>query len=533
MSELFLKSLNMAMAAGWIVPAVLLARFLLKRSPKWIHCLLWGIVALRLVLPFSWQSILSLIPSPQTVPADIANTLTPAIQSGIPALNSVVNPLIAQSPMERLLPVATWLWLAGIVVLLTYGAISAIRLRMQVSAAIPCGQNVYVCDDIGSPFVFGFFRPRIYIPSGLADDHLQYVLDHENAHIRRHDHWWKPLSFLLLSVYWFHPLLWVAYILLCRDIEQACDEKVVSQLDANSKRGYMEALVACSTHRRMILVCPVAFGEVSIKTRIRSILHYKKPTLWIILAAVLTCVIVAVCFLTDPIPCEHQWQAEISAPATCTEPGIRLQTCQLCKEQKSESIPTLSHSYSEGVQTKAPTCQETGICRYTCAECGHQKEEAIIRLTHIAGAPYTVTPANCTNSGQETATCALCQTVYMTAFLPPNHQHDMLETVTRAATCTEPGEGTATCTRCAHTEKRSYTPLAHDYQVGIFTPADCGRDGIKQMICTHCGDCYWLDLHKTGQHQWVDGGYYYPDSCSVCGTWASFGTAEYYGDLSP
>ena len=311
MSAVFLKLVNLSIAAGWLILAVIAARLLLKKAPKWIACVLWALVALRLVCPFSPESALSLIPSTETIPAEIEMMHEPAIQSGIEAVNQTVNPVIAQSftptpassanPLQIVVPILEVIWIAGMAALLVYALVSYLRLRRRVRASVPVEENVFACDDIPSPFILGIVKPRIYVPSSMEGETLDYVLTHEAAHIRRRDHWWKPLGYLLLTVYWFQPLCWVAYLLLCRDIELACDERVIRALGREEKAAYSQALLDCSFPRRKIAACPVAFGEVGVKARVRSVLNYKKPAFWLILAAVLVCIAVAVCFLTGPV----------------------------------------------------------------------------------------------------------------------------------------------------------------------------------------------------------------------------------------
>lgn len=222
MTGLFLKLLNMSIAASWLVLAVLILRLCMKKAPKWITCLLWGLVALRLIVPFYMESGISLIPSSEVIPRDIASSQAPAIHSGIPVVNSTVNPAMTQQVMEkgnsleRVLSAIAVIWAIGLFAMLLYGTVSGLRLRWKVRVSLLLRDNIYLCDDVASPFVFGFFRPKIYVPSGIAEKQLPYILAHENAHIRRRDHWWKPISFALLAVYWFNPLLWVAHILLCR-----------------------------------------------------------------------------------------------------------------------------------------------------------------------------------------------------------------------------------------------------------------------------------------------------------------------------
>lgn len=310
MEAVFLKLLNMSITASWIVLAVLLLRLLLKKAPKAILCLLWALVGIRLVCPISFESIFSLIPSAEPIPSDILYAQTPAIQSGIPALNHTINPILSESlapevgnsvnPMQLLTLLASIVWIVGMVGMLLYAGISYLRIRRRVKMSISVGDHIRICDSIPSPFILGIFRPCIYLPSSLGEAESEYVLAHERAHLRRHDHWWKPLGFLLLSVYWFNPLLWVAYILLCRDIELACDERVIKELGNGCKKAYTSVLLRCSVPRKMIAACPLAFGEVGVKGRIKNVLNYRKPAFWIIAAAILLCITAAVAFLTNP-----------------------------------------------------------------------------------------------------------------------------------------------------------------------------------------------------------------------------------------
>ena len=310
MSELFLEIVNRSIAASWIVIAVLILRFCLKKAPKWVNVLLWGIVAVRLIFPFSIESALSLIPSAETVSPSIMMETAPSVQTGVPALDQVINPVIDHSlspapgasanPLQIWIPVLTVIWLLGVAALFLYSAVSYRRLRRRVCEAVILRDNIYQSENVCSPFVLGIIRPKIYLPYSVDSGALAYVIAHEQAHIRRGDHWWKPLGFLLLTVHWFNPLLWLGYILLCRDIELACDEKVIREMGSEQRADYTQALVSCSVSRRSIAACPLAFGEVGVKTRVKSVMNYKKPAFWIILASALICAAAAVCFLTNP-----------------------------------------------------------------------------------------------------------------------------------------------------------------------------------------------------------------------------------------
>lgn len=314
MAAVFLKLLNLSISASWLVLAVLVLRLVSKRSPKWVNVLLWGIVALRLVLPFSIESALSLIPSAETVsPAAVQFDPAPTITSGVSVIDNAVNPSLSEhfaavptasvNPLYVWAYLAGWVWLIGLGAMLLYALVSYLRLRRRVSVSLPVQDHIYLCDAISSPFILGVVKPHIYLPSGLGEVQRQNVLAHEQAHLARHDHWWKPLGFALLAVYWFNPVLWLAYTLLCRDIELACDERVIHTMDESAVKTYSTVLLACSMPRKTVITCPLAFGEVGVKERVKNALHYKKPAFWVVAASVAVCVVVAVCFLTDP---EHE-----------------------------------------------------------------------------------------------------------------------------------------------------------------------------------------------------------------------------------
>lgn len=311
MAAVFLKLLNLSISASWLVLAVLVLRLISKRSPKWMNVLLWGIVALRLVLPFSVESALSLIPSAETVsPAAVQFDPAPTITSGVKIIDNAVNPSLSEhfsavptasvNPLYVWTEIAGWVWLIGLGAMLLYALVSYLRLRRRVSVSLCVRENIYLCDAISSPFILGVVKPHIYLPSGLDEVQRQNVLSHEQAHLARRDHWWKPLGFALLAVYWFNPVLWLAYALLCRDIELACDERVIRTMDESAVKTYSTVLLACSMPRKAAITCPLAFGEVGVKERVKNALHYKKPAFWVVAASVAVCVVVAVCFLTNP-----------------------------------------------------------------------------------------------------------------------------------------------------------------------------------------------------------------------------------------
>jgi len=335
MADLFIKILNMSISAGWLILLVVFLRLLFRKMPKWIMVLLWGIVGLRLLLPVSLESRLSLIPSAETISVDESGVNT-RLQTGIDVIDrlavseettqdkteihagtgevissnagsnaSDVSPTVADRKTSRdLFHILGMIWLAGDAVMLVYASFSFLRLKLRVRESIPVDGTkkgrIRICDRIETPFILGTFLPVIYLPSGLGEYEQDHVIAHEKAHLSRRDHLWKPLGYLLLTVYWFNPLIWAAYILLCRDIEMACDEKVIRGMEAAGRKAYATTLVSCSLHQREVMVCPLAFGEVGVKERVKGILSYKRPAFWVILLSVAACIVVGVLFLTNP-----------------------------------------------------------------------------------------------------------------------------------------------------------------------------------------------------------------------------------------
>ena len=340
MKEAFLQIVNMSISASWLVIAVLLLRLFLKKVPKWANVLLWGFVAVRLICPVSFESALSLIPSAEPIPEQVITNLLVEVPAEIPGFDaSNQDPADAPvrdetgdetgdqtnvdfaEPEKQGVPVVTVLtalWAAGVGAMLVYTAVSYFLLRRKVDTAVRFRDNIYQSENVDSPFVLGIVKAKIYLPFRMDRRDLAHVIAHEQAHIRRKDHWWKPFGFVLLAIHWFNPLMWVGYILLCRDIELACDEKVIREMDNETKADYTEALVACSVNRRRIAACPLAFGEVGVKERVKNVMNYKKPAFWIVIAAVALCIVVAVCFLTNP----KDYGPEVGNPQMLELPGV-------------------------------------------------------------------------------------------------------------------------------------------------------------------------------------------------------------------
>ena len=329
MDNIFTTLLTLSWQAGVIALAVALVRLPLRRAPRWAVCALWALVALRLLLPVTIESPVSLqaeeappirayhaIRQQETDTADTPVTTaprdTPAV-SVIPGEVQTATRVSGGEPVSltRMLP---WLWLTGVGCMLLYMALSYLRMWAKVRKAPCLYSNVYRCGDFGTPFVLGLFSPRIYLPDGLSEDDLPQVLAHERCHIRRGDHIVKPLAFLLLAFHWFNPALWLAYVLLGRDMERACDELALRNADAAGRAAYTRALVSCAARPRTAAVCPLAFGEIAVKERVKSVLCYKKPALWAAVLLVVAAAVIAVCLLTKPqsktLTDPSQWDAQ-------------------------------------------------------------------------------------------------------------------------------------------------------------------------------------------------------------------------------
>lgn len=386
MGSIFIRVLNMSITASWLMAAVILLRFLLKKAPRWISCMLWAFVAIRLVCPFSIESALSLIPgrepvSEQTMPVwDMPQAFStqdarkteiwagdPAADSGVPetAAGGQNGGLSEEITKNRINSAELFgiVWACGVAALLFYGVISYARLRKRTAVSTVLEGKVWQCDGISTPFVLGIVRPRIYLPSDLDPSQTEYVIAHERVHLKRHDHWWKPFGFLVLSIHWFNPLCWFSYILFCRDMELACDECVIRTADEPYKKAYAEALLACSAGQKMITASPLAFGEVGVKERIRSIMSYKKPTFWLVLAAAAACVVVAVCFLTNPqkegtlrVGVQDEDpndQGSSSGTADMDDQGSRSDTAEADAEKRDEDQSEGEHGVPNAVWEQA------------------------------------------------------------------------------------------------------------------------------------------------------------------------------------
>ena len=329
MGDIFLKLLNMSITAGWLILAVVCIRLIFRKMPKWIRCLLWGAVAIRLICPFSIESQFSVLPSTEPIQTSMVVEgevqYIPSIDSHLTIVKNTINPSLTEAfaydesesvaPLQAITQAAGFVWVCGMIILIICAMGSTVRLHRLVSEAVCIKDNIYICDAVKSPFILGIVRPSIYLSSALSEKEMNFIISHESAHLKRKDHLWKALGYLLLCIYWFNPLCWVAYALLCKDIELACDEKVAKDMTLHEKKEYSKVLLSCARQRSLIIVCPLAFGEVGIKERVKSVLHYKKPALWIIIAAAAVIVIMAICFLTNPT---KEYQIRITIPAGST-----------------------------------------------------------------------------------------------------------------------------------------------------------------------------------------------------------------------
>lgn len=386
MAQIFLKLLNMSITAGIIVAVVIVLRLLLRRSPKWIRCILWGMVALRLILPFSIESDVSLVPETEPVREEIVYAEPVGAYTGIFALNTTLDAkhedvdVGAAEPTEleketsvSIVDIASIIWLCGMTAMLVYAAVSCRRISGRVREGVANDEGVIFCDRITAPFIFGIVRPRIYLPSDITESDSRYVIAHERAHIKRRDHLWKPFGYILLSIYWFNPLIWVGYILLCRDIELACDEKVIAALGEDDKKNYSTALINCSTGQRFVAACPVAFGETGVRMRVKTVLNYKKPTFWIIIIALVACLAVGVFFLTDPFDKDEEKVGSVKSVEIGSE-DVQLNITELVVEngvysfvQTAENAPT--YYVGSDMMLYASSDTDEYICYGELTEC--------------------------------------------------------------------------------------------------------------------------------------------------------------------
>ncbi|MCR5057651.1 MAG: hypothetical protein K6A81_03420 [Clostridiales bacterium] len=392
MNTLFIRLLNLSIAATWIILAVILIRAFSKKAPKWFPCILWALVGIRLLCPVTIPSPWSLVPREEVIPINITEEKEPEVDSEMPVIAYTADPelgnvdhentvvpsgnIVREAAPQTILPesdtntvssesrgitlkqtitIASYVWISGLALMLGYAFFSYIRLKRSLTACIAVKDGVLACDEVKSPFILGVFRPKIYVPSSIREDSLKHVLAHEESHLKRHDHWWKPLGFLILSVYWFHPLCWVAYVLLCRDIEMACDEKVIRMMKKEEAASYSQTLLDLSSRKTAIAACPVAFGEVGVKQRVKNVLNYKKPGFWVIVGLIVISVAVSVLFLTRPVKKNTQESNEVTKASEEDSEGSDTQNAQTTTPSTTDgSDPSETESTKDSSSTEEP-----------------------------------------------------------------------------------------------------------------------------------------------------------------------------------
>ncbi len=312
MSELFLSVLNMSLTASYVILFVMLVRLLLKKAPKFISYALWGVVAFRLIIPFSFESMFSFMPritNAVPIPHDIIYQQSPQINSGIEVVDSFVSqslptPPIGASvnPLQIYVEIGAYIWILGIIALLVYSLVSILILKRQLKSAQLIEQNIFEAKNLKTPFVLGLIKPKIYLPVGLNVEERNYILLHEQTHIRRKDHIVKILAFLTLSIHWFNPLAWIAFMLMSTDMELSCDERVLKQMNNEDiKKPYANSLLSLATGKHILNGSPLAFGEGNVRGRIKNVLNYKKPRFWIVIVSIIAVIIIGIALLANPL----------------------------------------------------------------------------------------------------------------------------------------------------------------------------------------------------------------------------------------
>lgn len=550
MADLMFTYLRIGLMGSVMILVVLLARPLLRKAPRNIACLLWLLVALRLLIPFQLESPLSLQPWSIAEPIGITQMTQELPQEPVidapqasliqePEVNSQAQPPIIESrptidpqPITKTLPVhsfslenlCVFLWIAGCSSILLYAVISLVILQYRLQDAVRCEEGVWESDRIVDAFLLGYWKPRIYLPADLPHQDRELILCHERAHKSRADQWWKLLGLVCLSVHWFNPLVWLGYWLMCRDIEDACDEKVISNLDLPQRKNYSLALLNSGKRTTMLLSCPVAFGEVNLKHRIKSVLSYRKPGLWVTLGAITITAVIAVCFMTTPASakeCVHEFDSQITAEATCLEAGSKTNTCKLCGYTQTEPVTALGHHYDNSVVTLEPSCSTPGIRTYACTLCNKTQTETIPTIAHSFGAieetQALTKEATCLEEGQITVSCIICGAQELVGTTPKSDVHTYEDHVLRSSTCIDPGEGQQVCILCGHSVSHGYELTEHTYSNAVVTKeATCTAKGEQTYTCTLCGDVKTENLPKT-DHTWNEAKCNTATKCTVCG----------------
>lgn len=572
MAELLISYLRISFSASVMILAVLLVRPILRKAPRNITCLLWLLVALRLLLPFVLESPISLQPRPISEVGSVTEVVSQPILPApdvLPEAQSSQETQLQQSVTEvqthasvnnQPLTVMTILWCIGGLGLLIYAAVSLAVLHHRVRDAIRCPDGVWESDRIADAFLLGYWKPRIYLPIILPHGDREMVVAHERSHQSRGDQWWKLLGLICLSIHWFNPLVWLSFWLMCRDIEEACDEKVIRNLDLEKRKHYSMALLNSGKRLSGFLSYPVSFGEVDLKHRIKSVLSYRKPSLWITMGAVTMAVAIGVCFMTNPVnanECVHDFDSEITAEATCVKEGVRTDTCDLCKyscevsvpatghryedgivtleasctaegmvtyhcnicdHTRTEFIPMVTHVFDEGVEIQAPSCSEEGVLTYTCQACGKTKTEALALLVHTFGEKTVTKAPTCVSEGEISVLCTVCGVQEPVEVIPKSEVHDYKNKVIRKPTCVDPGKGQEVCTLCGYCVDCDYALADHSYGDAVVTKqATCTAKGERTYTCSVCGDAKTETISKK-DHTWNKADCGTRAVCTVCGT---------------
>ncbi|MBQ7134116.1 MAG: hypothetical protein IJO20_06430 [Ruminococcus sp.] len=314
MREIFLSVLNLSVQASFLIVAVLLLRLMLKNSPKWVRYILWGMVALRLLVPFSFESRLSVLPNAQKIDSTSLSST-----SYVSTSYAVADTTASTTQSVDVMTLLSYIWVFGVAVMLCYMLLSFLKVHRMVKERVKLRDNIYICDHVDSPFVLGMVSPKIYLNSSLSKSECRYIIAHEQTHIRHRDNIWKPLGFFTLCLYWFNPLVWVSYFLFVKDVELFCDESVVKTLSKTGKKKYSSVLLSCSVSKATVPACPLAFAENGVKSRVKNILSYKKPALYVVVISVILCVITMVFFMTSPVSTKETENVEVAPTEVETE----------------------------------------------------------------------------------------------------------------------------------------------------------------------------------------------------------------------
>lgn len=490
MNDAFIKIVNMSVSASCIALAVMALRLFFKRVPKWIICSAWALVALRLLIPFSIKSFFSLVPDMEKIEGNIPVSSFVG-RSGNVSASAEAAASQSSSDVVKILSIV---WIAGMTVMILYSVAVFFAIRLKIRASIETEDGVYICDSIPSPFLLGFIKPKIYIPSSTSEEERVFIVSHETAHKKRGDFVWKPLGFLLLSVYWFNPLMWVAYVFLCRDIEYACDEKVVRTLGADIKRQYSETLLKCSVTKRMLAACPVAFAEAGLKQRIKKILNYKKPTVWVLAVFAVITTACAVCFMTDPKTAESDADGAVGIPVV------------LCADGHSFTVKSVVE----------PTCVTYGYTYLECSVCKKAETELVEPVAHEFSSAL-VSPANCAHGDVTGFTCSACGYYYEeTGDIMNEHDYSISE-VTLEARCATAGEMRISCSVCGDSYTEEIPETGHAFAGQKLISASCSENIAEvQRFCGKCGFSYFEEIPIEG-HRYSAATCSSPETCTLCG----------------